>query len=88
MNDLVNELTTQFGITWPLFLAQVLNAVLVFGLFVLAARVILTRGRGWDVPIWLVLAFFIPVVFPIIAMIHFRKSKAAISASPESPIQG
>ena len=60
---------------WPFFLAQLANVLIVLGLSVFAARSILLRGRGREVPLWLLLAFFIPVVFPILAMIHFRKSR-------------
>lgn len=77
MNDTLTEITQQFGISWPLLVAQVVNFLILAGLFALAARAILTRGRGWEVPVWLVLSFFIPIVFPIIALIHFRHSKVA-----------
>jgi hypothetical protein len=75
MADVTTEITKQFGINWPHFIAQLLPVLFVAGLFCLAARSILIRGRGWEVPVWLLLAFFIPVVFPIIAMIHFRRSR-------------
>jgi len=84
MNDITTEITKQFGINWPFFIAQLLNFLIVVGLFALAARSILSRGRGWEVPVWLLLAFCIPVVFPIIALIHFRKSKFTRDDSPVS----
>ena len=86
MSDVKSEITEQFGINWPHFFAQLLPFLLVAGLFSLAARSILIRGRGWEVPVWLLLAFFIPVVFPIIAMIHFRKSRFVPVESPGSSV--
>ncbi|NWK57657.1 hypothetical protein HW115_18715 [Verrucomicrobiaceae bacterium N1E253] len=74
---MISTITQEFGIQWPLLVAQIINALIVFGLFALAARVILLRGRGWEVPVWLVLSFIIPVIFPVLALIHFRKSKFA-----------
>ena len=71
----LSEITESFGINWPFFLAQLLPIAVVFGLFVLAARAILMRGRGWEVPVWLLLSLFIPVIFPICALVYFRKSK-------------
>ena len=68
-------ITQEINIDWSFFVVQALNIVVVFGLFALAARAILLRGKGWEVPLWLILSFFIPVVFPILAMITFRKSK-------------
>ncbi len=75
MSDVATEITSTFKVNWALFAAQLAPVLLAFGLFVLAARSILMRGKGWEVPVWLLLAFFIPVVFPILALIHFRKSK-------------
>ena len=72
----LNEITKTFGINWPYFLVQLFPFVIAFSLFVLAARAILLRGRGWEVPVWLLLSLFIPVIFPICAMVYFRKSKA------------
>ena len=84
MADVTTEITKQFGINWPHFFAQLLPVLLVAVLFCLAARSILLRGRGWEVPVWLLLAFFIPVVFPIIAMTHFRRSRFVSGESPVS----
>ena len=66
----------------PLFIAQAVNVLIVLGLFTFAARAILKRGRGWEVPLWLLLAFFIPVIFPVLALIHFRKSRFDSAPSP------
>ncbi|MBX3740049.1 MAG: hypothetical protein KF712_03585 [Akkermansiaceae bacterium] len=55
--------------------AQPVNFLIMLVLFALAAHAILKRGKGWEVPVWLLLSFFIPFVFPVIALIHFRKSK-------------
>ena len=82
MNDLINDLNTYFDISWSLLLAQ----AFVLGLFILAARAIVTRGRGLEVPVWLVLAFFIPVIFPSLALIHFRSSRSPKSASGNAAI--
>ena len=84
MNDLKSEITQQFGINWTFFVAQVVSVMIVVGLFVLAARAILSRARGWEVPVWLLLSFFIPIVLPIIALIHFRESKAFLPNSPQT----
>ena len=78
----ITEVSESFPFHWPFFIAQLVNFLLIAGLFVLAARAILKRGKGWEVPVWLVLSFFMPVVFPIIALIHFRKPKK--SSYPES----
>ncbi len=79
MNDIIAAVTEEFSANWPFFVAQVLNFLVVVGLFALAARVILKRGRGWEVPVWLVLSFVIPVIVPIIALIHFRRPKVILS---------
>ena len=71
----VTSIHESFQASWPFFVAQLVNFLIIAGLFVLAARSILMRGRGWEVPVWLILAFIIPVIFPIIALIHFRQSK-------------
>ncbi len=55
--------------------AQAVNFLIVFLLFALAANAILKRGKGWEIPVWLVLSLLMPVIFPVIALIHFRKSK-------------
>jgi 4-amino-4-deoxy-L-arabinose transferase-like glycosyltransferase len=85
---IITEIKDSFGMNWTFFIAQLLNFLIVVGLFALAARSILSRARGWEVPVWLLLAFVIPVVFPIIALIHFRKSKFVPQASPTSSEQG
>ena len=72
---LPNSIVTDFQVNGPLFAASLINLALILGLFVLAARSILLRGKGWEVPVWLLLSFFIPIIFPILALIHFRKSK-------------
>jgi hypothetical protein len=77
-----------FHVHWPVFFAQLAPWVIMAGLFALAARSILLRGRGWEVPVWLLLTFFIPVIFPILAMIHFRNSKFSQSASTRSADAG
>lgn len=77
------EIQDSFQISWPFFAAQLVNVVVVLGLFALAARSILIRGKGWEVPVWLILAFFIPVIFPIIALIHFRQSKFPATSEAE-----
>ena len=77
----IEEIQGTFQLNWPYLIAQLVPLVMVAGLFILAARSILARGRGWEVPVWLLLAFFIPVVFPILALIHFRKSKFSSEAS-------
>ncbi len=69
------EITQHLGVHWPFFLAQAVNSLIIIGPFVLAARAILSKGRGWEVPVWLILSFCIPIVFPVLALIHFRKSK-------------
>ena len=76
----LTEIQDSFQISWPFFVAQLVNVVVVLGLFALAARSILIRGKGWEVPVWLILAFFIPVIFPIIALIHFRQSKFPVTS--------
>lgn len=80
----MNEITSEFGINASFFVAQVVNALIIIGSFALAAKAILTRGKGWEVPVWLILSFLIPVIFPIIALIHFRKSKPARTESAEA----
>lgn len=75
MSDVANEIISTFKVDWAFFAMQLAPVLMVFGLFVLAGRSILIRGKGWEVPVWLLLAFFLPVVFPILALIHFRKSK-------------
>lgn len=85
--SVIAEVQESFQIYWPFFVAQIVNFLIVAGLFALAARSILIRGKGWEVPVWLILAFIIPVIFPIIALIHFRHSKfqsgTAASANPK-----
>ena len=66
------SLTKTFSIQWPFFAAQLVNLLVVLGLFFLAARIILKRGSGLEVPIWLFISFVIPVVMPIIALFYFR----------------
>lgn len=77
MPIIIAQITEEFGINWQFFVAQLVNLAIFLGLFMLAARVILKRGEGWEVPVWLVLAFFIPIIFPILALIHFRKPRAS-----------
>ena len=69
-----NEIATDFQVNWLSFAAQLVPFLLMIALFAVAARSILMRGKGWEVPVWLLLAFFIPIVFPVLAIIHFRKS--------------
>ena len=71
------QIIEEFGISWPLFLAQIINFLIVILLFILATRSILARGKGTEVPIWIFLSLIIPIVLPIIALIHFRKNKVA-----------
>jgi hypothetical protein len=78
INDTTSEIARTFDLSWPLIIAQLIPIIL----FVLAARSILSRGRGWEVPVWLLLAFFIPVIFPIIALVQFRRSKFVAEAAP------
>ena len=75
MLSTIAKITEEFGLNWHMFIAQLINVAILLGLFILAARVILKRGSGWEVPVWLVLSFFIPLVFPILALIHFRKPR-------------
>ena len=77
MLSTIAQLTEEFGLNWQIFVAQLVNITILLGLFILAARVILKRGSGWEIPVWLVLSFFIPLVFPILALIHFRKPRAS-----------
>lgn len=79
MNALLASTTQEFGISWPLLVFQLLNISALVALFVMAARAILKRGQGWEVPVWLLLSFCIPIVFPILALIHFRKSKFLVN---------
>jgi hypothetical protein len=82
LNDTTSEIARTFDLSWPLLIAQLIPVIL----FILAARSILSRGRGWEVPVWLLLAFFIPVIFPIIALVHFRRSKFVPEATPTKAI--
>ena len=69
------ELTQEFGVT-PMMLAfQIINLLILLLPFILAVRAILVRGKGLEIPVWIFFCFIIPVIFPIIALIHFRKSK-------------
>lgn len=77
----METLTQEFGISWPLFIAQLVNIVVFLWLFIWAARWILKEGRGWEVPVWLLLAFFIPVILPILAIIHFRGRHMRVASS-------
>lgn len=87
ITSVTNEIQESSRIGWPFLVAQIGNFLIVVGLFALAARSILIRGKGWEVPVWLILALTIPVIFPIIALIHFRRSKfqsaSAASAAPK-----
>ena len=78
---MIENTVQEFSANWYLLLAQVINFIIILGLFILAARLILIRGKGWEVPIWLILAFFIPVICPIIAIINFRKSKYDVAST-------
>ncbi len=77
----METLSYEVGTSWPLFVSQLINIGIVVALFVWAARWILRKGRGWEVPVWLLLALVIPVVFPIAAIIFFRRRDIG---SPES----
>ena len=77
MLSTIAQITEEFGLNWPMFVAQLVNITILLGLFILAARVILKQGSGWEVPVWLVLSFLIPLAFPVLALIHFRKPRAS-----------
>lgn len=82
--DILLEMKENFGPNWTYLLAQLAPFLIAGLLFVLASNAILRRGRGWEVPVWLLLSLFVPVIFPILAMIHFRKRKSP----PVLPAQG
>lgn len=47
----IAEIQDPFEISWPLFVAQIVNLLVVVGLFALAAISIMNRGKGWEVSV-------------------------------------
>ena len=78
MNTLstVTTLTEEFGYSWYMIAAQLVNLLVIIVPFILATIAILKKGSGLEKPTWIFLCFVVPIIFPIIALIHFRKSKA------------
>ena len=72
--DMLTEIQSTFRPNWAMVISQLLGFLFVAGLFSWAASLILSRESGLKMLVWLLLAVCIPVVFPIIAIIHFRRS--------------
>lgn len=75
----MEDLVEIFSLKSSIFAAQLVNLLVLILLFFLAARAIVRYGKGKEVPIWLVLSFFVPVVVPIIALLCFRSSRRKLS---------
>lgn len=72
--DILTEIQGTFRPNWAIVIVQLLSFLCVAGLFSWAASLILSRESGLRMLMWLLLAFCIPVVFPIVTIIHFRRS--------------
>lgn len=72
---MIASITQESSIHWPILIVQIVNLLVVIGLYLLSAKSILAKGKGWEVPAWLVLCFCVPVVLPVIALIHFRTTR-------------
>jgi uncharacterized membrane protein YhaH (DUF805 family) len=67
----------QFGVSLGPLLLQVLVFCAVVFTLIRAVRVTLSRGHGAEVPLWLLVEFFIPVLGPILALVYFSRQRAA-----------
>ncbi len=64
-----------FQFSWPLFAAQMVNILALVALLVLfihTVRVILRHGRGWEIPLGILLALFFPLLGPLLILHHFK----------------
>ena len=73
--DILTEIQSTFRPNWAIVIVQLLSFLCVAGLFSWAASLILSRERGLRMLMWLLLAFCSTVVFPIVTVIHFRRSR-------------
>jgi len=70
------DLTRQFGLSWPLFLAQLLPLITVVVALVLAisTTIVCLRHHRSDsrLPLWLLLIWLVPIVGPICTRVALR----------------
>jgi len=69
------EITRNIPLNWPFFVAQLLNWMIVVGLYLFSARLIFRRGKGLEVPIWLLVTLVVPIIMPLMELFYFWKRK-------------
>ena len=76
---LATTITEEFGIQWWFLLAQVINLIVVVLYVSLLIRAVLRvarYGKGNEVPIWVFVIVFVPIVGIIGALTHYRKTES------------
>jgi fatty acid desaturase len=74
------NLSTQFGLTWPMIVVQVLWLLVILAAILLAIRATLVSVRtfrGALVPLWVLLCWLLPVIGPMAALAEAKKQAQA-----------
>ncbi|MBM3847000.1 MAG: hypothetical protein FJ405_12035 [Verrucomicrobia bacterium] len=70
------DISSQFGVSWPLVIAQLFLLLLVVAGVILAIRATIVSARtfrGALAPLWILLCWLLPVIGPIAALIAARR---------------
>ena len=70
------DISSQFGVSWPLVVAQLVFLLLTIAAVILAIRATIVSARtfrGALAPIWILLCWFLPVIGPIAALVAARR---------------
>jgi len=70
------NLSTQFGITWPMIVVQVLWLLVILAAILLAIRATLVSARtfrGMLAPLWILLCWLLPIIGPVAALIAAKR---------------
>jgi hypothetical protein len=70
------NISTQFGISWPLVVVQLLCLLAILAAVILAIRATIFSARtfrGALAPLWILLCWLLPVIGPIAALVAARR---------------
>ena len=70
------NISTQFGINWPLVVVQLLCLLVMVAAVFLAIRATIVSARtfrGALAPLWILLCWLLPVIGPIAALVAARR---------------
>lgn len=70
------DISSQFGVSWPQVVTQLVFLLFTLGGVVLAIRATLVSARtfrGASAPLWILLCWLLPVIGPIAALVAARR---------------